>query len=222
MFNSRALNRQIKDAVKNSLDRQIFKAQSQIRDRNRQQTCNSTIGKLIIPSTKQTGLSNQLTRQIGEHLVAAKLGRMGYVASPFAGNVPLFDILAADRHGHAVPIQVKAINKGSSWQYKADTFLDIKHVGDVQKVRGKKCLTIPDLIRIYILLRHDGTDEFYIFCLCDLQEITFMLYKSRKRPKNPKSTHCAVWPKHLQDFRDDDLRLITKSFDEQTSNPTLY
>jgi len=43
----------------------------------------------------QSGLSNQLTRQIGEHLVAAKLGRMGYVAAPFAGNVPLFDLLAA-------------------------------------------------------------------------------------------------------------------------------
>jgi hypothetical protein len=45
----------------------------------------------------QTGLSNQLTRQIGEHLVVAKLGRMGYVASPFVGNVPLFDILVQRR-----------------------------------------------------------------------------------------------------------------------------
>jgi hypothetical protein len=37
---------------------------------------------------------HQITRQIGEHLVAAKLGRMGYFATPFAGNVPLFDILS--------------------------------------------------------------------------------------------------------------------------------
>jgi hypothetical protein len=33
MFNSRAPNRQIKDVVKNPLARQIFKAQSKIRDK---------------------------------------------------------------------------------------------------------------------------------------------------------------------------------------------
>lgn len=36
------------------------------------------------------GRNSQLTRQIGEHLVLAKLGRLGYSASPFAGNVPQF------------------------------------------------------------------------------------------------------------------------------------
>jgi hypothetical protein len=36
-----------------------------------------------------TGRNNQLTRQVGEHLVAAKLGRLGFVASPFADNVAL-------------------------------------------------------------------------------------------------------------------------------------
>jgi hypothetical protein len=30
--------------------------------------------------------STQLTRQIGEHLVASRLGRMGYIAAPFAGK----------------------------------------------------------------------------------------------------------------------------------------
>ena len=35
-----------------------------------------------------TGREMYLTRQIGEHLVAAKFGRMGYLATPFAGNVP--------------------------------------------------------------------------------------------------------------------------------------
>jgi hypothetical protein len=166
-------------------------------------------------ATMPSGLFSQLTRQIDEHLVAAKLGRKGYVASPFAGNVPLFDILAADKCGKAVPIQVKAINEGSSWQYKADTFLDIKYIGDYQEVRGKKRLANPGLICIYILLHPDEGDEFYIFTLHDLQEITFKLYKSRKRPKNPKSTHCVVRPKDLQDFRDDDLRLITKAFDKR-------
>ena len=161
----------------------------------------------------QNGLSNQLTRQIGEHLIAAKLGRMGYVASPFAGNVPLFDILAADALGHSIPIQVKAIN-GPSWQYQADTFLDIELIDDFQHVRGKKSLPNPDLICIYILLRPDERDEFYIFRLRNLQDITSEIYKSRKRPKKPDSTHCAVLPKHLKEFRDK-WGLITASFNER-------
>jgi len=45
----------------------------------------------------------QLTRQIGEHLVAAELERMGYIAAPFAGNGPMYDLLAADGRGYAIP-----------------------------------------------------------------------------------------------------------------------
>ena len=56
-----------------------------------------------------TGLSTQLTRQIGEHLVAAKLGRMGYLAAPFAGNVPMFDLLAADESGFTIPFKSKRL-----------------------------------------------------------------------------------------------------------------
>jgi hypothetical protein len=82
-----------------------------------------------------TGRDTQLTRQIGEHLVAAKLGRLGYIASPFAGNVPLFDLLAADLRGYSIPVQVKAIN-GPSWQFKADTYLEIEIVDDVRRPPG--------------------------------------------------------------------------------------
>lgn len=161
----------------------------------------------------QKGLSNQLTRQIGEHLAVSKLGRMGYIASPFAGNVPTFDILAADAIGHTIPIQVKAIN-GPSWQYQADLFLDIENIDGFQNVRGKTVLSNPDLICIYILLRPDERDEFFIFRLSDLQEITFRIYKSRKRPRNTNSKHCAVWPKHLQNFKNN-WDLIKKTFHNQ-------
>ena len=54
-----------------------------------------------------TGRGMQLTRQAGKHLVVAELGRRGYVATPFSGNIPMFDVLAADLRGRAVPIQVK-------------------------------------------------------------------------------------------------------------------
>jgi hypothetical protein len=160
-----------------------------------------------------SGHSNQLTRQIGEHLVAAKLGRMGYIAAPFAGNVPLFDLLAADRHGFTIPIQVKAIN-GPSWQYQADGFLEIEILDDFQHVRGKKALLNPSVVCVYILLRPDEQDEYYIFTLQDLQDHTFEVYKSRQRPKNPQSTHCAVWPRDLQRFKDN-WAVIEQAFCEQ-------
>ena len=48
----------------------------------------------------KTGYSTQLTQQIGEHLVVAKLGRMGIMATPFAGNVPDYDLLAVCYRGN--------------------------------------------------------------------------------------------------------------------------
>ena len=74
--------------------------------------------------------NNQLTRQIGEHLVVSKLGRLGIFATPFAGNVPDFDVLASDLSGHSLPIQVKTIN-GGSWQFDAKKFLEIDPPGKV-------------------------------------------------------------------------------------------
>ena len=164
-----------------------------------------------------TGLATQLTRQIGEHLVTAKLGRMGYLAAPFAGNVPLFDLLAANENGFTIPIQVKAIN-GPSWQYKADSFIEIEILDDFQHVRGKKQLLNPSLVCVYILLgKEEKQDEYFVFSLEDLQEHTFAVYKSRKRPKNPTSTHCAIWPKDLAKFRDN-WELIGKSFEAARPN----
>jgi len=52
-----------------------------------------------------TGLNNKLAKQTGEHLVCAELGRRKLIATPFSGNVPAFDILAADDLCRTVPIQ---------------------------------------------------------------------------------------------------------------------
>ena len=51
--------------------------------------------------------SNQLSGQIGEALVVAELGRLGIVATAFAGNVPDIDILAC-KEGKSTAVQVKA------------------------------------------------------------------------------------------------------------------
>lgn len=149
-----------------------------------------------------TGWENQLTKQIGEHLVCVELGRQGLLATPFAGNVPLFDLLAVDEHGRSVPVQVKTI-KGPSWQFSdVRKFLDVEVVNDVQHVRGKINLSNPDLVCVFVLLLQDRNDEFYIFKLRDLQEHFAAIYKGGPRPRNPNSMHCAVWPTDLTQHKD--------------------
>jgi len=146
-----------------------------------------------------TGRDMQLTRQIGEHLVAAELGRRGIVATPFAGNIPEFDLLAANARGAAIPIQVKAI-RSASWQFQIQQFLDVQMRGSRQHVSGRKRLTNPDLICIFVQLRDDSNpeDEFYIFTLRELQTHFHSTYKSRVRPRNPNSFHCAIRPQDLK------------------------
>ncbi len=155
-----------------------------------------TIGKIMT-----TGRNTQLTRQIGEHLIVAKLGRLGYIATPFAGNVPEFDLLIADEAGHSIPVQVKAIN-GGAWQFQITKFLIIDIIDDVQYVKGKQKLQNPNLICIFVLLKDNEQDEFFIFHLKDLQTYFLKNYKGGRRTKNPMSLHCAILPKELKGFKD--------------------
>lgn len=64
------------------------------------------------------GYRNNLAKQIAEHLACAELGRRGFLATPFSGNVPNYDILVADDTGRALPIQVKA-SRSNNWQSNA-------------------------------------------------------------------------------------------------------
>lgn len=143
-----------------------------------------------------TGRSIQLTRQIGEHLVAAELGRMGIIASPFAGNVPQFDLLASTADGKAFPVQVKAIN-GPSWQFNASAFLRIEIKNDIQTVLGVRRDLDRSIVCVLVLLRSPGQDVFYTLTISELQRLIRRHYKGGRRPKNPQSTHCALWPRHL-------------------------
>lgn len=158
-----------------------------------------------------TGRSTQLTRQIGEHLIASKLGRLGYVATPFAGNVPEFDLLIADDKGNSIPVQVKAIN-GGSWQFSISKFLDVEIVDDIQYIKGEHKLANPNLVCVFVQLSVDEKDDFFIFQLRDLQEYFSKSYKGGRRSKNPQSLHCAILPKDLERFRDN-WALIEKSLE---------
>ena len=158
-----------------------------------------------------TGRSTQLTRQIGEHLIASKLGRLGYVATPFAGNVPEFDLLIADDKGNSIPVQVKAIN-GGSWQFSISKFLDVEIVDDIQYIKGEHKLANPNLVCVFVQLSVDEKDDFFIFQLRDLQEYFSKSYRGGRRSKNPQSLHCAILPKDLERFRDK-WALIEKSLE---------
>ena len=162
-----------------------------------------------------TGRDIQLARQIGEHLVAAELGRRGYIATPFAGNVPLFDLLAADLDGRAFSVQVKTA-RGFQWQLQADKFLEIEiDPPPTRTQRVRRCLELPNpnVICIFVMLKSDvpnalvQQDEFYILSISHLQKIVESGYKARlgvcnPRPKNATSTHCTVSRADLKNFRD--------------------
>ena len=155
------------------------------------------------------GQRNQLTRQVGEHLVAAELGRRGLVATPFAGNVPDFDLVVVGASGKAVPIQVKAIN-GGAWQFNAATFLEIEFDGPVQRATGLKKLSDPDLLCVFVLLGEDNaSDRFFIFPWKVIQKLCKKRYGAEyRRPRNPKSTHFAVRPPDLEEFEGNWERVV--------------
>ena len=58
--------------------------------------------------------------------MAAELCRRGLLATPFAGNVPHYDVIASGQRGGHLAIQVKAINKGGAWQFNIQRFLSVR------------------------------------------------------------------------------------------------
>lgn len=92
---------------------------------------------------RATGRDMQLTRQTGEHLVAAELGRRGYVATPFAGNIPMYVLLIADLHGRAVA-QCKAgdvdlngemVRLGWALAYPCHSFDDVSEEAEARAAK---------------------------------------------------------------------------------------
>lgn len=153
-----------------------------------------------------SGHSTQLTKQVGEYLVAAELCRRGFVAATFSGNVPHYDIVASDPVGTHIAVQVKAI-RGAGWQLNMASFVKIEFDGDRQVVGDSLKEPYPNLVCVFVRLRDYGTDEFYIFTWRDLQAIVIEHHKryldqhQGVRPRNPRSTHVAVRPAQLSRFQ---------------------
>ncbi len=154
-----------------------------------------------------TGRNNQITKQIGEYLVASALGRIGLVAATFSGNVPEYDIIATDSEFRSIPVQVKASN-GSSWQFDTRRYVDIKLVGKTQ-VLGSPVPLPGEIICVFVALsRQYGDDRFYVLSLKALQDLlithcrNYLKKHGGVRPKKFDSFHGAIKEEHLAPFKD--------------------
>jgi len=151
------------------------------------------------------GRKNQLTKQIGEYLVAAELGRRGFLATTFTGNVPHYDVLATDAAGGTLAIQVKAINRGS-WQFDIRQFADVKLQGKRQVIGDTTAIPHPNLICVFVVVDHYGSDRFFVFEWRDLQAVLverhrqYLDERGGIRPRRYDSFHTAVGPQHLVQF----------------------
>ena len=151
--------------------------------------------------------SNQLSGQIGEALVVAELGRMGIVATAFAGNVPDIDILAY-KDGKSTAVQVKAWKKGSV-SFDARRFLNIEFEGDRQLVKGIHPFLERLPIYVFVRLGENKThDEFYVVDQLSLAGVVhegylaFLDLHGGVRPRNPQTTHNSVTISQLDPFKD--------------------
>lgn len=155
-----------------------------------------------------TGRSNQLTKQIGEYLVACELARRGLLVATFSGNVPDFDLIATDCTGLSCPIQVKTV-KGGAWQFSVDKFAEITLNGTRQIIGEKKPLPIPQLVCVFVLAAEQyGDDKFFVVEWSKVQDIVIANHKrwldshGGVRPKKPDSMHCSIVQSDLQNFAD--------------------
>lgn len=153
-----------------------------------------------------TGRSNQLTKQVGEYLVAAELCRRGLIAATFSGSVPDYDIIAADSVGRSVFVQVKAVN-GGSWQFDIRRFVDVQLDGKKQ-VMGARVTPTADIVFVMVALEKYGADRFYVLSWKELQNLLVtghrrMLARCEGvRPRKFDSFHCAIGEGELLPFKD--------------------
>ena len=164
----------------------------------------------IVRGKMQKGINNKLAGQIGEYLVCAELGKRGYIATSFTGNVPEFDLIVADDKLKTIPIQVKT-SRSANWPTRADLWINIG-IDDNEKKQidnGNSIISNPDLIYICVALadiEKDEKDRFFILKKKDIQNIcsknyrSWMNSKEWKRPKNYKSLDNRYYIKDLLEY----------------------
>lgn len=148
-----------------------------------------------------TGRFNKLTGQIGEYIACAELGRQGFLASAFSGNVPEFDLVVVDESLKSNVVQVKSTRNGN-WRTDANTWmiLDVLNSGH-QVLRGPKLIANPNLLYIFVAIgdaSHTTSDRFFILNASEVQIAyikSYSYYMEQKnwiRPTNPYSFDCRI------------------------------
>lgn len=161
-----------------------------------------------------TGRDIQLKKEIDEYLVAAEVCRRGFIATTFTGNVPHYDIIASNATGRHQAIQVKAI-RGGAWQFDVRVFADISLQGNRQLIGRPTQPPYPDLVCVFVRLRDDGPDEFFVLMWRDLRKIAvaghrdYLARHGGVRPKKHDSFHIAIRPEMLTKYKDN-WAILTK------------
>ena len=156
------------------------------------------------------GINSKLAGQIGEYLVCAELGKRGYIATSFTGNVPEFDLIIANENLKTIPIQVKT-SRSENWPTRANLWLNIE-IDDKEKKqvdKGNIVISNPNLIYVCVALAEidtDKKDRFFILTKKDIQEICnkhyreWMDLKNWKRPRNYKSMDNRYYIDNLLEY----------------------
>src|SRR5450759_5411350 len=155
-----------------------------------------------------TGRNNQLTKQIGEYLVASELARRGLLVDALSGDVTDFAFRATASQGSSCPIKVNTI-KGGTWQFSIDKFVEITFDGKKQLIGRKKPLLIPRLVCVFVLAGEKyGKDQFFVLEWSKVQDILiahharFLDSHAGVRPKVFDSLHCSLEQSELRDYKD--------------------
>jgi hypothetical protein len=101
----------------------------------------------------------QLTKQVGEYLVAAELARRGLLSATFAGSVRHYDVIASGPTGGHVPIQVKTIN-GGAWQLDIRDFVE-EAMAATDRSSGRPNLHLTPTVLCLRRLQAYGSDRFF-------------------------------------------------------------
>jgi hypothetical protein len=156
------------------------------------------------------GLNNKLAGQIGEYSVCAELGKRGYIATSFTGNVPEFDLIVVNDKLDTIPIQVKT-SRGHKWPTRGNFWIDIE-IDEAKKKQidhGDKIVSNPDLIYVCVALSGPDSkekDRYFVLKKKELQIVcaanyrAWMLKHNWKRPRNYKSLDNRYEISNLLEF----------------------
>ena len=153
-----------------------------------------------------TGTQNKLTGQIGEHLVSAMLGTMGYYATPYSGNVPGFDITAVHSETlKSFPIQVKTSTGGALVQSVINKWIGHSVDKDNYQSLGE-LIKLPNPEKIWIMVQiienNLATARYFVCTEADIQKKIVTRYKKFMERHNYRRPGGGASPQAVLNIKD--------------------